>query len=67
MEDKKRFIIKGVHPESDSCWIEEKSFDELNDELIEFYNNLPQIDHGNGWYEIWDTVENKEVEVSIKE
>lgn len=66
-KNKKRFVIKGFHPESDSCWIEEKSFDELNNELIEFYNNLPQIDYGNGWYEIWDIVENKEVEISIKE
>ena len=60
MSTMNRFIIKGVHPESESEWIEEESFDTAED-AFDHITNLDVIDHGLGHYEVWDTLEGKKV------
>jgi hypothetical protein len=64
----KRYAIKGVHPESDSEWLEydQKTMIihtfETMDAARTFMEELPEIDHGLGMYYIWDFETDKEVE-----
>lgn len=57
-----RYFIEGVHPESDSSWLEYEAENLMDIEIV--YNLLPEIDGGNGHYIIWDTKTDKEVHLS---
>jgi hypothetical protein len=57
----KHYGVKGIHPESDSEWFERESFDTI-EEVYEYYQSLPEIDHGLGHHELWDLFEMKQLE-----
>lgn len=63
----KRYQLKGRHDESDSEWIEFESdfFLEVQKKYDEVTDQLNEIETALETYLIWDTVENKEVELSI--
>lgn len=55
-----RYVIKGVHGESDSEWFEPGGYPTPLEASVAI-NKLPIIDHGNGMYVVWDNFENEEV------
>lgn len=57
---KLRYWIKNFHPESDSEWFEEETFN-LSDKAFDHMIELPEIDQGHGYRQVWDNWKNKPV------
>lgn len=57
-EIKRRYWIKGFHPESDSEWFEDETFN-LKNNAFDYMFDLPDIDNGHGYRVIWDSWTNE--------